>query len=147
MPTPRSRPPRPADHAGLALAAALLFLAGVAALALLGWVPACVPWGYGVMSLFTWLIYYKDKRAATRGDWRTPENTLHLLALAGGWPGALYAQQLLRHKSRKPSFRATFWLTLGVNVAALAWLVSPDGAPLRALLDDLTIVALAALRA
>ena len=33
-----------------------------------------------------------------------------------GWPGALLAQQVLRHKTSKTSFIAVFWLTILVNV-------------------------------
>ena len=47
-----------------------------------------------------------------------PQGRLHLLALAGGWPGALLAQQFLRHKSAKASFRTVFWATVVLNVAA-----------------------------
>lgn len=47
---------------------------------------------------------------------------LHLLALIGGWPGALIAQRVFRHKSRKPSFRIVFLFTVVVNCAALLWL-------------------------
>ena len=70
----------------------------------------------------TFLVYALDKSAARRDRWRTRESTLHLLSLIGGWPGALAAQQLLRHKSAKPSFQAMFWLTVAVNVAVVGWL-------------------------
>ena len=65
-----------------------------------------------------------------RGAWRTPESTLHFLALAGGWPGALLAQQFLRHKSTKVEFRSVFWGTVIMNVAAFLALCSPIGQPL-----------------
>jgi uncharacterized membrane protein YsdA (DUF1294 family) len=47
------------------------------------------------------------------------------MALAGGWPGALLAQQLLRHKSSKPAFRKAFWATVMLNLFALVMLASP----------------------
>ena len=72
--------------------------------------------------------------AAARGQWRTAENTLHLLALGGGWPGALVAQQLFRHKSAKRAFRRVFQATVVLNCALLVWLTTADG---RALVDDL----------
>ena len=77
------------------------------------------------LSLITFAVYALDKSAAERGQWRTPEKMLHLLALAGGWPGALLAQQFLRHKSVKPAFRVVFWLTVGVNVMAFIGVFSP----------------------
>jgi uncharacterized membrane protein YsdA (DUF1294 family)/cold shock CspA family protein len=74
------------------------------------------------LSLLAFLAYAVDKSAAINGRWRTPERTLHLLGLAGGWPGALLAQQLLRHKCSKPSFVAFFWFTVAINVAGFfAW--------------------------
>ncbi len=85
---------------------------------------------YGAASVLTFLAYAFDKSAAQRGAWRTSEKNLHLLALAGGWPGALLAQQLLRHKSSKAEFRSTFWLTVILNVAGFVWLCSPYGQPL-----------------
>jgi uncharacterized membrane protein YsdA (DUF1294 family) len=65
--------------------------------------------------------YAVDKSAARHGRWRTREGTLHLLAVIGGWPGALVAQRLFRHKSRKPSFQAAFLLTVVLNCAVLLW--------------------------
>ena len=78
---------------------------------------------YVAASLVTFVIYAIDKSAAKKGARRTPENTLHLLALVGGWPGALIAQEKLRHKSQKQSFRRVFWLTVLLNVAVFIWLV------------------------
>lgn len=79
---------------------------------------------YFVLSVATFVVYAADKSAATSRSWRTPESTLHALALAGGWPGALLAQQFLRHKSTKPEFRQVFWATVLVNVGGLVLLAS-----------------------
>jgi uncharacterized membrane protein YsdA (DUF1294 family) len=48
---------------------------------------------YGLMSLITFAVYFFDKRTARHGRPRTPEVTLHVLELLGGWPGALLAQR------------------------------------------------------
>jgi uncharacterized membrane protein YsdA (DUF1294 family) len=86
-----------------------------------------VPALYIVASLFTFIMYAVDKSAAREGAWRTQESTLHLLSLAGGWPGALVAQQVLHHKSRKRSFRSVFWLTVLLNCGVFVWLLTPNG--------------------
>jgi len=82
------------------------------------WLPAA----YALLSGWTFLSYWWDKRAAREGRWRTPENTLHMVALLGGWPGALLAQGWLRHKAVKTSFLATYWLTVLLNLGLLGWL-------------------------
>jgi len=83
-------------------------------------------WGlYMALSLASFIVYAGDKRAARRGDWRVSENTLHLLALAGGWPGALLAQHLLRHKSSKPEFRRWFWASVVGNWLLFILICSP----------------------
>ena len=66
--------------------------------------------GYGVVSVLAFFLYWGDKRKARADTWRTPENILHAVELAGGWPGALLAQQVFRHKTRKVSFQLLFWL-------------------------------------
>ena len=65
---------------------------------------------YSLMSVVTAAVYLLDKRLAIRGARRIPERTLHGLELLGGWPGALVAQQVFRHKNRKPSFFLVTWL-------------------------------------
>lgn len=80
-----------------------------------------------IMSLLSYVYYAIDKRAAQKQQWRVPENFLHMLALLGGWPGAWIAQERLRHKTRKTSFRVVFWLTLFINGAAIVWLHTPQG--------------------
>lgn len=83
---------------------------------------------YVVASVVAFFAYAWDKNAAIGGYWRTQESTLHLFSLIGGWPGALAAQRLLRHKSAKESFQAAFWVTVVLNCGAIVWLLSPYGA-------------------
>ena len=102
-------------------------------------IPPLILAAYVVVSLLTFVMYAVDKSAAKNGARRTPESTLHLLSLAGGWPGALVAQQTLRHKSKKQSFRAVFWVTVLLNGGAFVWLlITPAGVvTLRSLIAHL----------
>lgn len=77
----------------------LLFALFVVASVIVGRIPGVTIAVYGMLSVVTFVAYALDKSAARAGNWRTPESTLLLLGLAGGWPGALVAQRLLRHKS------------------------------------------------
>ncbi|MBE9141518.1 cold shock and DUF1294 domain-containing protein [Nodosilinea sp. LEGE 07088] len=75
---------------------------------------------YPVMSLVTYFLYADDKSRAKRKDWRTPERTLHLCELVGGWLGGFIAQRVLRHKSQKESYQVEFWAIVIIHY--LAWL-------------------------
>lgn len=75
---------------------------------------------WATLNLLTFALYARDKHAARTGQWRTPENTLHLLSLLGGWPAAWVAQRVLWHKTVKRSFQVVFWLTVVVNLGWLA---------------------------
>jgi uncharacterized membrane protein YsdA (DUF1294 family)/cold shock CspA family protein len=125
------RPTRQSEQAARAqwgtatLFAIPAFLAFYTVVAALWKPPLWVAGLYAGLSVVTFIAYAADKSAAASGAWRTPENTLHMLALAGGWPGALLAQQFLRHKSTKQPFRQVFWATALLNVAALVVLASP----------------------
>jgi len=104
-----------------AIGIATLFLAIICGLAAGGRLPLGVPVVYLAASVAAAIAYGTDKSAARSGAWRTPERTLHVLALMGGWPGALVAQRVFRHKSRKPSFLFAFWATVTLNCSALLW--------------------------
>ena len=65
---------------------------------------------YGVVSVVAFFLYWGDKRKAQAEGPRVRENILHAVELAGGWPGALIAQQVFRHKTRKVSYQVLFWV-------------------------------------
>jgi uncharacterized membrane protein YsdA (DUF1294 family)/cold shock CspA family protein len=124
-----------APNGALSTTGAAVFLMFVGALVITSKVPSVIFAIYLIASLITFAVYAMDKSAARKGSWRTQESTLHILSLLGGWPGALVAQQKLRHKSRKQPFRAVYWVTVIVNCGAFAWVLTPSGATtLRSLL-------------
>ena len=105
----------------------IIFIAIVAVSVLEDKLPPVILAVYIGLSMLTYFVYAADKSAAKKGTWRTQESTLHLFALAGGWPGALIAQQRLRHKSKKESFRFVFWVTVFFNCGLFIWLFSATG--------------------
>ncbi len=109
----------------LSLITAALFLVIIGICTVTAKIPAVFLVVYLLVSLFTFVLYAVDKSAARKGAWRIKENTLHLLSLAGGWPGALIAQTVFRHKSKKPSFRIVFLATVLINCTAFIWLAIP----------------------
>ena len=119
-----TRKPRRADTPGIRdLPLKLLILAGLCVLPLWGslslfsqgelWMVLVYP----LVSLFSFCQYWLDKQSAQKGRWRTPENSLHVAELIGGWPGALIAQQVFRHKTRKVSFQLVFWAIVALHQA------------------------------
>jgi uncharacterized membrane protein YsdA (DUF1294 family)/cold shock CspA family protein len=106
---------------------AWLFLGIVGISVFVTGLPFVVLGAYLFVSTFTYLAYAIDKSAAQAGRWRISETSLQLLALAGGWPGALLAQKILRHKSQKGPFRIVLWIAVMLNCAGLAWLHTAAG--------------------
>lgn len=99
--------------------AALLLLCGYAYGVWRGIVPLYpLALVYGVMSLIAVAVYRHDKRAAIANEWRVSEALLHALELFGGWPGALVAQHLFRHKVKKLSYQIVFWMIVAFHGAA-----------------------------
>ncbi len=100
-----------------------LSLAAVAALGL-----SLALWWLGLAPVYAWLVsinamalalYGYDKRQAVVGRTRIPELVLHAAALLGGSPGALLAQGLFRHKTRKFRFQVVFVAIVLVQIAVL----------------------------
>ncbi len=123
---PPAPPPRAPSRDGGRVLLLIPAFAGLVLACQLAWgLPHWLWGGYTALSTATFIVYALDKRAAARGQWRVKENTLHALSLAGGWPGALLAQRLLRHKSAKASFRRVYWLTVVLNLAAFVAAFTP----------------------
>ena len=115
---------------------ALIFMSVVGMSVFIAGIPIQVFYFYVAASIITFSAYARDKSAARKDGWRTSENTLHTLALFGGWPGAMIAQQTLRHKSSKKSFRAMFWVTVLLNCGIYAWLFTPEGSAIVQVVVD-----------
>jgi uncharacterized membrane protein YsdA (DUF1294 family)/cold shock CspA family protein len=118
----------PAGNAGTSgllptLAIVTLFFTLLVSLMVLDELPDSLLAAYGLLSGVAFLMYRADKSAAEQGSWRTSESTLHTIALLGGWPGALVARRVFRHKTKKQPFRTIFWATVVANCVALAWFV------------------------
>jgi uncharacterized membrane protein YsdA (DUF1294 family)/cold shock CspA family protein len=112
---------------GIGPAFCLVFCAVLLAAVFVGQVPMAALLTYVAMSGIAFIAYGIDKSAANNGRWRTPESTLHFIGLACGWPGALLAQRVFRHKLRKSRFQLDFWVTVVVNIGALVFFVSDSG--------------------
>lgn len=81
-----------------------------------------------IISILTFMLYSLDKHASLQNSQRVPEASLHIAALLGGWPGALIARPLLRHKTSKNRFIIFFWLSVIINffsLYAITWYLTP----------------------
>ncbi|TFD07808.1 MULTISPECIES: DUF1294 domain-containing protein [unclassified Cryobacterium] len=87
--------------------------------------PLWVAGAYLVTSMICFAVYAIDKRRARFGGWRVSERTLLFWGFIGGWPGAIVAQQVLRHKTQKKSFREAFWVTVFFNVVLFVAVSTP----------------------
>jgi uncharacterized membrane protein YsdA (DUF1294 family) len=129
------RGPRPESPAPWTLPRLFVLPAFLVVYAFVAWRWSVSPWvaaAYLLASLAAFVAYAIDKSAARHGRRRTPEATLHGFSLACGWPGALLAQQLLRHKSSKPTFASKYWATVALNVTGFVIVHSPMASGLLA---------------
>ncbi|KRA00410.1 hypothetical protein ASD64_02285 [Mesorhizobium sp. Root157] len=83
--------------------------------------------GLLALNLAAFLAFWWDKRLAEAGSWRISERTLLWLALLGGSLGAVSAQQIFRHKTRKEPFRTLLYLIVFLQITiGASWLLAPD---------------------
>lgn len=124
--TPAATPRQLASTRLLVIPLFALVLGGIH----LAWpLPRPVPLLYSALSMALFMVYGIDKWSAKRGAGRVPELTLHLLALLGGWPGALLGQQVFSHKISKPAFLRWTWAMVCFNLLALVGLCTPAWQP------------------
>lgn len=64
-------------------------------------------------------LFADDKARATLGAYRVSEFRLLLLAAFGGSIGAVLAQRLIRHKTRKQPFADMLLLIVGLQLGAV----------------------------
>ena len=125
MPTPGRRPV-PRRRAGVTpYLPILLFVLGYLVVNVFWPIPLWVAGLYLVASVVCFVVYAADKSAARADRRRVPERTLLGLGIVGGWPGAIVAQQTLRHKTQKVSFRRAFWGSVVVNLMVFAVFATP----------------------
>ena len=106
----------PTVSAGLT---ALLALGAVTGISIAELAPWWIPVAFLAASLIAVVVYGLDKKAAATNGTRIPDALLHLLSIAGGWPGAFYAQRRFHHKTRKTAFQIVFAVTIFLNLAGL----------------------------
>jgi uncharacterized membrane protein YsdA (DUF1294 family)/cold shock CspA family protein len=123
--TSRKRNDSPASWGTASYFAIPAFLLVFLIVTILWRIPNWVAGLYLAASVVCFITYAIDKSAAMAGRWRVSESTLILLGLVCGWPGAIIAQQILRHKSNKASFRSAFWGSVVLNVLGFLALSSP----------------------
>ncbi|QYH36329.1 DUF1294 domain-containing protein [Salinibacterium sp. M195] len=117
----RTRKRRPGGMRYVVLVTFAVAIGIVTAIGALPWLFAAL---YLTMSLITYGSYAADKKAAQTKQWRVSESALLGLGLFGGWPGAIVAQQHLRHKTQKATFRQAFWGTVVLNILVFAILTT-----------------------
>lgn len=82
-----------------------------------------IVFAYAVFSAVAYTLHAVDKLRAIRGGRRISEPTLHLFEALGGWPGALLAMRLHRHKTSKLSYRLVCFAIVLAHVAAVGGLL------------------------
>jgi uncharacterized membrane protein YsdA (DUF1294 family)/cold shock CspA family protein len=112
-------PGRPAPASAL-VALVLAYATAIAIAIYTGRLPVMLLFWLIAANGLAMLFYYGDKTAAQRGESRVAESTLHMLELAGGWPAALLAQRMFRHKTVKASYRSGFQRMVILHITIVA---------------------------
>lgn len=75
-----------------------------------------------IINVITVSAFAIDKRRSSSGAWRIPESRLLWFAALGGTPGAFWARNRYRHKTRKQPFVGRLQLIAMVQVGVVAGL-------------------------
>ena len=75
------------------------------------------------VNLIGFYVMYEDKRRAKLGIYRISENTLWLVAIAGGAVGTTAGMRSFRHKTKHPSFKIGFPFLAIVELAIVIYVL------------------------
>lgn len=75
------------------------------------------------INVFSYMLFFFDKRRARKDKWRIKESTLHLSSFLGGTTGSIVAMILFHHKTKKPKFCFITALALIFNIYILCLLL------------------------
>ena len=67
------------------------------------------------INIITFTMFYIDKKRAQRRQWRIPEAWLFGLSAVGGALGGILSMNIIKHKTKKPSFKLFMPILLVVN--------------------------------
>lgn len=56
------------------------------------------------INLFSFILFFLDKRKAKKDKWRIKESTLHFTSFLGGSIGSISAMLMFHHKTKKLKF-------------------------------------------
>ena len=76
-----------------------------------------------LINVFTWLLFWYDKRKAARRGRRVSEQNLLFLCLVGGTIGAFSARRRFRHKTRKQPFATLMKVIAGGQMLAVGFVI------------------------
>lgn len=93
----------------------------------------------GAINIIGFLAFAWDKHCAVQDKRRIPESELLSTAILGGTIGAIAAQHLLRHKTRKQPFKFYLYGIAGLQVFLILTLSVPEGRHFAAQLIGLFI--------
>lgn len=84
-----------------------------------------VYFGYFVLAnAAAYFLFCDDKARAADSRYRISEFRLLLVAACGGGPGAIMAQRVIRHKTRKQPFADMLMLIVGIQIGAVVGLAT-----------------------
>ncbi len=69
-----------------------------------------------IMNILDFVLMWRDKRRAQRGQWRIPEAVLLGVGALGGCFGGFVAMQLFRHKTLHMLFKMGFPIMMMIHV-------------------------------
>ncbi len=75
------------------------------------------------INIIGFLSMYIDKQKAKKGQWRTPEKTLLLIAVMGGSIGSLIGMYTFRHKTQKARFSVGIPMILIIQITLIIYFI------------------------